>query len=109
MLKAYEEGAQIGGNSLNSLHAEGNALKWGMECVWNWGLREIWAKTDSLRLVNIVNEKECCPIDFEPIRDDIQELYGRFSSCNLSFVKREQNGGKAHCLAKSVTSLCSDQ
>lgn len=61
-------------------------------------------RSDSLRLVNIVNGKKACPLDLVPIWERIREMHGMFVHCDVSFVKRELNG-RTHCLAKSVYSI----
>lgn len=105
---ASGEGSCRGQNSLNSLHAEGNALLWGLERAHSRGLRKLGVRTDSLRLVKIVNGEEACPLDLVPIWERIRDMHGKFAHCDVSFVKREMNG-RAHCLAKSVLNYSVDQ
>lgn len=99
----WAENAEGGGNSLSSMHAEGKALYRGLQRAREMRIQYLLIKSDALRIVNIVNGKEKCLVDFEPIFEDIRRILEDFNAYNLVFVRSEFNE-RAHVLA--MNRLC---
>ena len=85
--------------NLSALDAEAKSMEIAVHFVWEMGFREVYFKTDSSNLKNILTGLSEAPASLEPITASILAQLDKFRFISFCHVKRDGNR-PGHILAK---------
>ena len=85
--------------NLSALDAEAKSMEIAVHFVWEMGFREVYFKTDSSNLKNILTGLSEAPASLEPVTASILAQLDKFRFISFCHVKRDGNR-PGHILAK---------
>ena len=88
-------------------NAEAMAAMVALQLAWDIGLRNVEVEGDSLTVITVLKDQECCLASYGDIIWDIRHLAASFQCVKYCHVHREGNNA-AHVLAHKVLDLHSD-
>ena len=85
--------------NLAALEVEAKSMEIAIQFAWEMGFRDVYFKTDSSTLKNILKGLSEAPASIETIMDNILAQLGNFRFVSFSHVKRDGNR-PTHILAQ---------